>query len=61
IVDVTGRRVRRFDSSELSPGASLEWNRTDEEGRSLQAGVYWVQARSENREEVRRIVLLPPQ
>ncbi|MCK4412319.1 MAG: hypothetical protein KAY32_02120 [Candidatus Eisenbacteria sp.] len=46
IFDVTGRRVRSLRAGELKAGEhSMTWDGTDEGGRPLGAGVFWMQLR----------------
>lgn len=57
IFDVTGRQVRSLRPADATSPHRIEWNRTDETGLRVPAGMYWVRARSEEAVEVRRLSL----
>jgi len=54
IYDATGRLVKSF----LLPTSSVEWNGTDDSGRILPAGVYFVRLESEGFKQVEKVILL---
>lgn len=58
VFDVGGRRVRSFRPETGASALRIDWDRTDDSGLRLAAGSYWIQARSEESVEVRRVLLL---
>lgn len=59
IVDVSGRRVAQLIDAEWPAGEhALEWNGRDDSGRSLSAGVYFVEFRAPGCAQARKLVLL---
>ena len=58
IFDAAGRVVRSWQAAGSAGGPVLSWDRTDDTGRQVPAGVYWARAQAEDAVEVRRIVLL---
>lgn len=58
VFDVSGRQVQTLRAERSGLHTNLEWNRTDQGGRRLAAGTYWMRARSPKAVEVRRVLLL---
>ncbi len=59
IFDTAGREVRRFDvPSRSQAGFSLEWDGTDNAGRELPSGAYFVRASGREGETVRKAFLI---
>lgn len=60
IYDISGRMVKTFSiPSSLNPTPSaLIWNCTDQHGRSVPAGVYFVRLTADESDEIKKIVLL---
>ncbi len=59
VVDVRGRMVRRIADQRLGAGEHrLGWDGTDEGGRPLAAGVYWLCLEKTGARETREVVLL---
>ena len=57
--DVTGRRVRRLDSRELASGKhTLAWDRADDSGAAVAAGVYFLRVESGALAASRKITLV---
>lgn len=60
IYDAGGRRVRVLASGRFAAGAhASRWDGRDEGGRALAGGVYFARLRAGERDETRRLVLLP--
>ncbi len=58
IVDASGRLVRALLRGEREPGRySVTWDRTDDHGRSVPAGVYFCTLSAENKRFSRKVVL----
>jgi hypothetical protein len=58
VIDAAGRAVRNLEAPATVGPTILEWDRLDREGHRCSAGVYWIQAKSRERLEARRVVLL---
>ncbi len=58
VLDITGRRIHSSEIPASSQGSVFEFSWTDDSGRPVPAGNYWVRAHSDSHEEVRRIVRL---
>jgi hypothetical protein len=60
VFDATGRRVRSLKENQpIGPGdVVLSWDGTDESGRRVTAGVYWVRVFADGRTLVRPVTLL---
>ena len=59
IFDLAGRRVRAIAGGVMSAGEhQLAWDRRDGAGRSVAAGVYIVRLEANDREAMRRVVLI---
>lgn len=58
IFDAAGRVVRSWPAIGSAGATILSWDRTDDAGRRLAAGVYWARAESPDAVEVRRVVLI---
>lgn len=59
VYDLNGRLVRELVRNRQSPGQySITWNGTDDDGRLLSAGVYFVRFQAPNILQHRRIVML---
>lgn len=57
VYDASGRRVRDLLSEYLPAGSHvLTWNGTDDAGRVLEAGVYWIRASVVDHDEMVRLV-----
>jgi len=57
VYDASGRRVRELVSEFLPAGSHiLTWNGTDDAGRVLGTGVYWIRASMQGRDEMVRVV-----
>jgi flagellar hook assembly protein FlgD len=61
VYDMRGRWIREVDAGRLRAGhASLVWDRKDDEGREVGAGVYFLRFRvGRPFPETRKVVLLP--
>ena len=60
VFDTSGRLVRTLVRESMSPGNhGVTWNGTDEAGRRLGAGVYYLRLESAGTLDSRRVVLLP--
>ncbi|HMB71533.1 MAG TPA: FlgD immunoglobulin-like domain containing protein, partial [bacterium] len=59
VIDVTGRRVSTLADARFASGRhELAWNGTDERGRTVAAGVYWVRVSGGGVAEARSVTLL---
>ncbi len=59
IYDIAGREVRRFDRAGVSTDAAqFDWDGTDQSGRALPSGVYFVRVSTDAGEAVRRAYLI---
>lgn len=58
VFDVGGRQVQSLRAQRSGVTTTLDWDRTDGQGRRLAAGTYWMRARSPKAVEVRRVLLL---
>lgn len=59
VYDLNGRLVRELVRNRQSPGQySITWNGTDDDGRLLSAGVYFVRFQAPNILQHRRVVML---
>lgn len=60
IFDVTGRLVKSIGSSSIvsRPSSFVNWDGTDQAGRKVSAGIYFVRLSGSNRELIQKIVLL---
>jgi hypothetical protein len=59
IYDATGRKVRSFLlPADYSKMTSIVWDGTDQMGRRLAAGVYFIRLASEDGSEIKKIVLI---
>jgi hypothetical protein len=59
VFDVTGRRVRTLIDHEVDVGQhKLAWDGTDEEGRSMPSGVYYLTMRAGGGERTRMVALV---
>jgi hypothetical protein len=59
VFDVRGRRVRTWNESALPAGvSSVSWNRADENGSRLPAGVYMIRLESGGEATSRKVVLV---
>lgn len=59
IYDVTGSRVRTLRNGNLAAGRHLAvWDRLDDRGRGMPAGVYWVRLDAEGVRQSRKFVLI---
>ena len=59
VYDLAGRRLARLADGPLSAGThAFTWNATDERGRDVPAGVYFVRASGPEFAQVRRVVQL---
>jgi len=59
IYDITGRVVRSFHSMPNSPGSwQMTWNGSDNTGRALAAGVYFMKFRADDYTQVEKVILL---
>ncbi len=57
IVDASGRRLRDLAIGTLMPGPqSIHWDGRDDEGRSLESGIYYVQLRTDGARQRQRLV-----
>ncbi len=56
IYDTQGRRVRSHDYGLCSGAQQLVWNGRDDQGRSVETGMYWVRLRAGEQVFVRRVV-----
>lgn len=53
-----GRLLRSYNLPEGSASRALSWDRTDDAGRRVAAGTYWIRAESKESCEARRVVLI---
>jgi hypothetical protein len=59
IWDVGGRLVRDLYDGTLQPGShDFAWDRKDERGRSVPAGIYWLRVRVGEQRGSERLVVL---
>jgi flagellar hook assembly protein FlgD len=59
IYDKAGRLLKNFTNQEHTPGYySIEWNGTDNTGRKLPAGIYFIRFEAERYKDTRKIILL---
>ena len=59
VYDVTGRLLRRLENGILDPGVhETPWDGRTDSGRRLASGVYFYALRTNDRTEVKRVVLL---
>jgi len=59
IYDVTGRRVRQLENTHFEAGTFERiWLGSDDSGRSLSSGVYYVRMTTESRVDTRKVMLL---
>jgi len=59
VFDVQGRRVATKDHGLVGGGAHrLAWDGRDERGHDVGSGVFWVRVRTDQKEQVRRVVRL---
>ncbi len=61
IYDVTGRLVKSFNYQTIQPSnhpTQIVWDGTDDSGRKLPAGVYFVRLESEGFKQVEKVILL---
>ncbi len=59
VLDVTGRRIRSFDSREQRDGSrTVTWDRRDGKGVPVSAGIYFVRLRSGDEVRTKRVVIL---
>lgn len=57
--DISGRTVRRMNESLMAAGPhQLNWDGNDEAGRRVPSGLYFVELRSADRRETRRVTML---
>ncbi|MFN8547829.1 MAG: T9SS type A sorting domain-containing protein [Candidatus Eisenbacteria bacterium] len=59
VVDASGSRVAKFQSTSNGAEAQGSWDGRDLSGRAVAAGTYWVHAENGERSEARRVVILP--
>lgn len=59
IWDVGGRLIRELYDGTLPPGAhDFAWNRRDDRGRTVPAGIYWLRVRAMGSDRSERLVAL---
>ena len=59
ILDIRGTRVRTLRSEFMEPGpGQAAWNGSDDSGNALPGGVYLIRFTSDNRSEIKRVVLI---
>ncbi|KPK68087.1 hypothetical protein AMJ87_12435, partial [candidate division WOR_3 bacterium SM23_60] len=59
IFDIAGRLVKSFHSMPNSPGSwQITWNGSDNTGRALAAGVYFMKFRADDYTQVEKVILL---
>ncbi len=58
IYDVSGRLIKDLSSLVLRTTSSLTWDGTDENGRSVDAGVYFVRLNTSDREVVKKVIVV---
>ncbi len=59
VYDISGRRVATLLKGTLEPGLhSVTWNATDDHGRRVPAGVYFVELRQNGKRDLHRLVLV---
>ncbi len=60
IYDAAGRKIRHLlEDQPMREGArSVSWNRRDDAGRDLPAGVYWIRVSANGRTEYQRLTIL---
>ena len=59
IYNIRGQKVRNLVNEDFLPGSHIiEWNGTDENGRSVASGIYFYQMRTNEVSETKRMVLL---
>ncbi len=56
IYDVKGRKVKRFDITAAGPGL-VAWRLSDDEGRPLPPGIYFIALRSEGNAAVTKLII----
>ena len=58
VFDLSGRTVRTLTNTKHKPGRySITWNRTDDRGKKLSEGVYFIRLSSPNCEKTRKAVI----
>jgi flagellar hook assembly protein FlgD len=60
IYDATGRLVKSFnlESSIQNQGSAVEWDGTDQIGRRLSSGVYFITLTSDNHSTTEKVLLV---
>lgn len=58
IVNLEGARIRSFETLPSPAGDEIVWDERDDQNRPVSSGTYWVRARTGERIEARRFVLL---
>lgn len=58
IYNITGRLVKQFNNLTLPPLSQIVWDRTDDAGHALPAGIYFVEAKSQLREKRMKLTIL---
>jgi hypothetical protein len=56
IYDITGRIIRSFTLSSMP--SALCWSGTDQSGRAVPAGVYFIRLKAEDKETIKKVILL---
>jgi aminopeptidase N len=58
VLDAAGRQIRTLDSGRRAGDRhTLRWNRADDSGREVAAGLYFIRLRAGDRAETRKLVL----
>jgi hypothetical protein len=58
IFDAAGRLIRRFDNLPNQPVNQMIWSGTDEYGRKVPAGVYFISLKTIDTQDVKKVILL---